>query len=348
MASIDVESLLLEVSADEPCGPDLEYDAEMRELEQAAQGKPEQQMGDTIVAAEPADWREVRKRALALFDRTKDLRVAGFLVRALLHTSAFPGLSDGLGLLRGLVERYWEPLHPRLDPDDGNDPTMRVNVFLGLCDQEDFLFHVRNTPLVSAPALGRFSLRDISLATGEAAPSGNETAPSMASIEGAFLEADLESLTLTQQSLDAALEHLRELEASLANHVGSSSAPNLDPLRRLVFQAAKVVREKVAARTGGNAAGAEDMDTQTTEIAPGGPVGGGKSLSGDIRTREDVARALDKIIEYYSRSEPSSPLPILIRRCKRLVTAGFEDIIKNLIPDGVNQLEVIKGPQDDN
>lgn len=351
MPTIDVDSLLLDISPDDPCGPDLEYDAEVRELEQSAQGKPEQQIGETIIPAAEPDWRDVRKRAVALFDRTKDLRVAAYLVRALLKTAAFPGLADGLATIRGLVERHWDPLHPRLDPDDDNDPTMRVNILMGLCDQEDFLVHVRNTPLVSAPALGRFSLRDLAVASGESAPSSNENPPSMATIEGAFLEADLEGLIVTQQALDASLEHLREIESRITDYVGSSHAPNLDPLRRMVFQAAKVVREKVSVRNGGGVDAQADAGAEaggTSEAGAGGSTAAaGRSLSGDIRTREDVVRALDKIVEYYDRSEPSSPVPILVRRCKRLVTANFEDIVKNLLPDGLGQLSTIKGPEEE-
>ncbi len=55
MARIDAESLLQGVSEELPCGEDLEYDAAFGELERASRGKPEQAMGDTVVAAEPAD-----------------------------------------------------------------------------------------------------------------------------------------------------------------------------------------------------------------------------------------------------------------------------------------------------
>jgi type VI secretion system protein ImpA len=53
---IDVESLLQQTAEQPPCGPDLEYDAAFRELEQAARRKPEQQFGDTVVAAEEPAW----------------------------------------------------------------------------------------------------------------------------------------------------------------------------------------------------------------------------------------------------------------------------------------------------
>ncbi|MDX2022632.1 MAG: type VI secretion system protein TssA [Deltaproteobacteria bacterium] len=350
MPTIDVEALLSEISPGDPCGPDLEYDAEMRELEQASQGKPEQQIGETIVAAQEPDWRDVRRRAIALFARSKDLRIANTLARALLHTDGFVGLADGLGVMRGLIERYWETLHPRLDPDDNNDPTMRINIVMGLCDQSATLVYVRNTPFVSAANLGRFSLRELAFAAGESTPPEGETAPSLATIEGAFLEAPLESITATATALDEGLAHLRELESKLTDYVGSANAPNLDPLRRLVYQAAKFVKEKLGARTAA-AESEAPVDSNNDGAAAGASAGAtttsGRTLSGDIRSREDVVRALDKIIEYYGRFEPSSPVPILVKRCKRLVTASFEDIVRNLIPDAVNQLEVFKGPADE-
>src|SRR3546814_5695753 len=58
---VDVPLLLTAVSADSPCGDDLEYDASFLELERAAQGQPERQMGDAVLAAEPAEWRKVHE-----------------------------------------------------------------------------------------------------------------------------------------------------------------------------------------------------------------------------------------------------------------------------------------------
>ena len=73
---LDIEELLTPISDDEPCGPDLEYDPAFGEMERAAQGKDDQQFGDTVVAAEPPDWKEVRKQVDNLLPRTKDMRVA--------------------------------------------------------------------------------------------------------------------------------------------------------------------------------------------------------------------------------------------------------------------------------
>ena len=69
-------------------------------------------------------------------------------------------------------------------------------------------------------------------------------------------------------------------------------------------------------------------------------------LTGDISSRDDVVRILDKICEYFRRNEPSSPVPLLLQRAKRLVAKDFMDILKDLTPDAVAKMETIGGKQD--
>jgi len=70
---------------------------------------------------------------------------------------------------------------------------------------------------------------------------------------------------------------------------------------------------------------------------------GGQAISGEIRSREDVLRTIDKICEYYERYEPSSPLPMLLKRAKRLATKSFLDILEDLTPEGLSQARMIGG-----
>ncbi|MGP6219195.1 ImpA family type VI secretion system protein, partial [Pseudomonas paraeruginosa] len=69
--------------------------------------------------------------------------------------------------------------------------------------------------------------------------------------------------------------------------------------------------------------------------------------SGEIGNREDVLRQLDRLLEYYVRHEPSSPVPVLLKRAKTLVTADFAEIVRNLIPDGITQFETLRGPENE-
>jgi type VI secretion system protein ImpA len=68
------------------------------------------------------------------------------------------------------------------------------------------------------------------------------------------------------------------------------------------------------------------------------------ALTGEIASRADVIRVLDKICEYYDRFEPASPVPIFMRRAKRLVTMNFMDLIKDLAPEAMQKIEVFTGP----
>ena len=57
-------------------------------------------------------------KSLALLPKSKDLRIAVYLTRAAVRTDGLAGLADGLEVLAGFVEKYWDGVHPQLDPDD--------------------------------------------------------------------------------------------------------------------------------------------------------------------------------------------------------------------------------------
>jgi type VI secretion system protein ImpA len=352
MARIDVETLLQEISEDLPCGEDLEYDADFGELERATRGKPEQSMGDTLVPAEGPNWKTVQDQAVQLLSRTKDLRVQIYLTRALLDTEGLVGLGDGLNLIGQTLERYWDTVYPQLDPDDDNDPTLRVNTIMSLCDADTVLRALREAPLISSRSFGRFSYRDIAVANGEIAPaesSGGEL-PDMSAINAAFKECDLEELQATATASREAQERADTIENFVTDKVGSENAPNLAELRNILKPIQRILGEKLSERGAGDPATAPDGEEGAGAMDDGTePSGGaaGVALGGRIASRDDVVRALDKICEYYQRNEPSSPVPVLLRRAKRLVSKDFMEILRDLVPDGVAQAENIRGADSD-
>ena len=70
------------------------------------------------------------------------------------------------------------------------------------------------------------------------------------------------------------------------------------------------------------------------------------ALRGEVRSRDDVLRAIDAICAYYARAEPSSPVPLLLQRCRRMVTMSFVDILKEMLPESVAGLQKIAGKTD--
>jgi len=58
-----------------------------------------------------------------------------------------------------------------------------------------------------------------------------------------------------------------------------------------------------------------------------------------------VILRLDEICDYYQRVEPSSPLPILLKRARRLVGKSFADVLKDIAPGGLSELQALSGPE---
>lgn len=348
MPAIDLTQLTTPISPDEPSGPDLEYDPSFLELEQASRVEPEQQFGDTIIAATEVDWKKVLDLSSALLKQTRDLRIALYATQALAHRSGLEGLSDGLALIRAYVEQFWDSLHPQLDPDDDLDPTARVNIIASLCDQDGLIKTVRSAPMLKLPGLGGLSLRTLQIARGELPPSTDENGGDlipMSSIEAAAAEIDVDILQAAASQVSTALEHQQAIEQLLVDKVGATNAVGLDALSETLRSMQSFLNGLVAERAPGDADIGEDGSTAETAPGQAQATTGARSLQGDITGPADVKSALDKIIRYYQKQEPSSPVPLLLIRAKRLVSAGFMDILHDIAPDALSQAQQIAGQE---
>jgi type VI secretion system protein ImpA len=337
MGFINLEQLLSPISGAEPSGANLEYDPAFAALERAAQGKPEQRMGESIVPSEPPDWSSVLEQCLALLGRTRDLRVGVHLTNALLERSGYAGFGEGLALLHGMLATFWATVHPELDHEDGDDPTMRITALSALSSPA-LLARARSTPLVQARAFGAVSLRDMQALSGQAAAAGSAPTMDAATLEAVFQEVELEALEAVATALEQSSASLVGIDTVFETQTGSRG-PDLTELTRLIREAAKAVAPRVASRR----AAAQANDAEAENEALPGPGGRGGALSGEIRSRDDVVRAIDKIGAYYARFEPTSPLPLLLERCKRLVASSFLEIIRDVAPESLKQVEGLSG-----
>ena len=335
MECIDLNQLLTTGSEESPSGVDLEYDPLFGDMERAAKGKEEQQFGDTLIAAEEPEWHKLRSSALAVLELSKDLRAAVQLTRALIHTDGYAGLAAGLTLIRHYVDGFWESLYPRLDPEDHNDPTIRLNTLLNLCDPVDFLLPITRLPLVNSHRMGQFSLRDIQIANGTI--TDEESQVSLEQIDAAFREADLTASETLRALIRQSSEALTGITATVDERIGTERSLDLLPIASLLNSA----ESELASRSlSGNAMTQDDAHTtgnrdSITIAARNNPP------AGAVNSRDDVIRSLDRICRYYAQHEPSSPVPLLLQRAKRLVTMGFHEIVQDLAPDGKSHFDFL-------
>ena len=307
-------------------------------LEKAATPTPERQSGDSVIPAEPPDWKDVRRRALKLFGRTKDLHLAIRLAEATLHLDGLPGFFEALTVLRGLVNRHWGAFHPRLDPDDGLDPTMRVNILLWLANGDACLQVLRESPLIDLPGLRKYSFRDYLVTTGQLPPRSNETPLAESSVKAALAKVDAKVLQERRDLIAAILKDVTDLEASITDKVGVEKAASFEPLAKLLTEMGHVLAAQGEKGGGGSPRG-ETSGPQGTadspDIDPAPP--------GEVRSRTDVIVLLKTICEFYRLREPSSPVPILLRRAMRLATMDFMEILRDIAPSGLNEAQLLEG-----
>lgn len=341
---LDVERLLAPISADQPCGADLEYDADMLALWQAAEEKPEQEFGDTKIAAQEPDWRDVGARCEALLERTKHLGVAVLATRAALKQTGYVGAVRGLALMRGLLDRYWPHVYPALDADDGS-ALARVNALAPLTTAGDGTPRALLRELQFAPLdveLGKAALRvrDLLLALGGARPEPNEAVPTEQGVLAGLSEAFSARPQLVQALRDGR-EHAQALVALLEERAGAD-APKLDDLVKLARAVAAAADRVAAPASDAAAAAGAERDAPATSAAGAGT----RAVGPPIRTREDAVRLLDQVCEWFAQNEPSHPAPYVIARARRLVHMNFLQIVRDLAPDGLKQVEDVVGRED--
>ena len=309
-----------------PCGPDLEYDNEFLALTQAAAGKPESQFGP----AEPPEWRKAVDVAEGLFGRTRDLRVAVQWVRGMLHLQGYGALVVGLQLLNGLMQAQWEHIHPLPDPDD-NDPYGRVNALTLLREQAGLLGDLRDARIVEDRAIGLLLARDVEAALGLAAVAAGRSELSKEQVTKLLAAALVKAPTLRAQCGEAVLQ-LRALMAQVSDKLGSE-APDLRPLYAIVNGVAGLLPAEAVPLD-------ESVAGEMAEAGAGGGGGGGRGrgLSGSVGSRAEALRAIDLVIEYLERAEPTNPAPLFLRRARQLVGHNFLQLMKVLAPDALAEV----------
>ncbi|CAI8834395.1 MULTISPECIES: type VI secretion system protein TssA [Kosakonia] len=335
-----IESLLAPVSPEQPCGENLEYDADFQAMEQASLGKAEQQFGSTIIPAEPADWTRVEKLATGLLARTKDIRVMMALTHAWTRRRGLEGYADGLMLLGQALALYWDQLWPSLTDGGEFDPFYRINALAGLSDKSALTTTLRQAPLL------RSNGDELNVRDAQALLDGSKT--ECAGYPGGRVRLIDELTRGGQPGIEAIGQiegRLQTIRTWLLEQLGESGVPEMEQLLKTVGLIAGVSR----------ASRSEEQQisepTASTDNAPQPVVAAPLAAHTDWRTAQVTTRAdaqlmLEKVKQYFTQHEPSHPAPLMIDRVQRLIELDFMEIIRDLAPDGVNQLQNIFGRQD--
>lgn len=322
--ALELEKLLAPVSEEEPAGPDLAYDPERFEIEQAFESSVSVDTNGEETAASEIDWRRIINLIEAQSARTKDVWLPVYLCRAGARSGRFDVVEAGAKYLGGLVEQYWETVHPQLEEYGFQgrkgpcDSLARITEFLGPLQKVTLLEH---------PRLGRYSAFDF-----ERFRAGAEGQDGYGVFRAALQETPEENLVAIAARLDAITEGFRQADKVLTANAEGDTATNFQPAYDVLNQMKRAVLAFTTAPTVEEEAGAEEG------AAPeGDESGGGPRIAGRVDSREDVIRALDAIGDYYRRREPGSPVPLVLKRAKEWVTLDFLTMLEEIAPSSMEE-----------
>ncbi len=337
-----IETWLQPISSDSPCGPNLEYDLDFQKLEEASRDKPDQEFGkdggEAIrIQGATANWSEVRTLAEGLLARSKDLRIAVYLVRALLRTDGFSGIGEGLVLIQRLLEDYWDcGLHPELDADDDHDPTMRINALVPLGALDSVAGDLRASFVMRSRSRGQLTVKEIEVGQGRLQAGADGATLTESQLAGLLAAAVEESPGLPRLAADA-LARVKHIEQFIGERVGESFAPDFKHLQATLYCVVQALGKGLPEASADEALPAANSG--------GAPVAGGRAVAvdGEIRSREDVLQTLARLCEYLSVHEPTNPVQLVLRRAQRMMNMSFLELMQDLAPDGLVQAETVVG-----
>ncbi|SDD81568.1 type VI secretion system protein TssA [Paraburkholderia lycopersici] len=331
-----LEDLLPPISADQPCGVNLEYDADFHALEQAATGKPEQQYGGIIIAAEAPDWLLVERLASALLTRTKDLRVMIHLCLAWTHLRDLRGYLDGLNLLEQTLTQYGSQVFPQFDIEGEPDPYLRINALAALGDQA-VVGEAVQTAIIVRTTGGEISLRDACALLDRSRSECPGFPGGRAQLVDELSKTDQPAC----QTIRALASGIARLRDSIVRMLGEEGLPEMGHLLKCMTALAEVGARVDAKNASGEFDAGPSGQAQTS-----GSAGTPALQDGRIRCREEALAALRRVQEYFREHEPGHPAPLMLERVQRVIAMNFLEILEDLAPDCLGPVRNILGTSD--
>ena len=377
---IDLALWLDPLDGENPSGEDLRNDPRFHELERLTEPQVKVVHDDrnkpTSQTVLPVDWPAVLDKAEELRSHGRDLRLLVIVTRALANEQGLAGLAQGLTLIAQTFDAHWETMHPALRPNaPPRDAALRrVNALLDLQNSQDgLLANLRQMTFFAPRGIGPITGRDLEQSALDDRVMLQEAASGLNNAEKAALSsaheqllnrvragcaaqtdqanADMIALVADARASAAALDAVETaLNARLEG--GGTAVPEL---KRFLERVLTALERGSTVRSSANGV-AKPASTQTAAETPETPVRnghdtepvantGGQSgmLPERISSREDVVKCLDLVVAFYDRTEPSSPIPHLARRVRRMVHMDFVELMEDLAPSGLKEFRLLAG-----
>lgn len=323
------DDVLTPIPGPNPSGENLKYNPVYDKIKEARRQDDDAPQGEWQRERKLADFGLALKLAGdALATKSKDLQLAAWITEALVNREGFAGLHEGLKLIHGLIETFWDTLYPEME--DGESELRAAPLdWVGIRLDEV----VRRTAL-SKSGYGYFKYKE-SRAVGYE-EQANESQSRMEARAAAIAEGKLapeqfdkdfeatprEFYVAAVSDIDANLEQLDEL-APLCEEKFGEFNPSFSKLRLALEEVRHTASGLLSKKSDdGIAVEAPEPELETSQLAPQDasyetpqprPVAR-KVTSAEPVDREDAVARIITIAAYLRREDPYSPAPFLLLR----------------------------------
>ena len=341
-AVIDLDALRRPVSAESPCGPDLELagDADFMNLLARVEGRLPGESFFTF-ERESIDFDAEIAAIVHFLERTRDLRLLTLLAKLYVLNRDAAAFIDCIDLIATLVVEQWPGVHPVVV--DG-DATLRSAVLTTLDDPPSVILPLQYAPLVESRRAGTISYRSQMFAAGEAKKREKEEAPDAAAIEQALAEIELPALIGKRDAIRRLGAALDRIKLTWTANAGFDGAPSFERLKALTGRIAAFLDKAIVRRdpsAGGPPAPSAAPDDAVEAVPP--PPAAAPRLPQTVVSAASARAALDAAAEYLEANEPSTPALLLVRQAGQLVGKGFLDVMRIMVPEAVAKAEILIG-----
>jgi type VI secretion system protein ImpA len=343
---VDLEALLAAIPGDNPAGESLQYSGIYDEIREARRADDNLTKGDWEHEAKVAEWPKVVELSTdALVSKTKDLQIGGWLVEALVQLHGLAGLRDGLRLLRGLHEQFWDRLYPEIDEGDLD---ARANALAAMDARLEI--PLKSVPLTRSGAGVDYSYIQWEESTKFEIPDNldnldSESYNRLVALKGEAEAANKTTGELWRKAKDATRRAFYEETFALVNECGDEfkavdkvmdekfgqKAPGLGVLKKSLEAMGTLVEKLVKEKRilepdsvldGSAAATGAEYDNE------------GRVTGGSLRGRAEALRQLAEVAQYFQRTEPHSPVAALVQRAIKWGQMPLEVWLEDVIKDG--------------
>jgi len=349
--------LLNPIAGENPSGQNLRYAPVYDKIKESRREDDDAAQGDWKRERKVADWPLVVKTAgETLATKSKDLQLAAWLTEALLKTQGVGGLRDGLDLLKGLIEGFWDTLYPEIEDGDAEMRAAPLDWVGGRLDRA-----VKDGPLTRG-GYSWFAYKEsrkvpTEQEAGESQPKGEAREAAVAEgkltpeeFDKSFESSPKAYYVQLAADFDGALESLQALD-ELCGEKFQDVAPSFGPLRQTLEEVQQAIRiflqkkrekepdepvegadtEAVAPET--EAAWEAEPAAQAGGAAPARARKPGGALSAEPADRDDAIARVVSAAKFMRGENQYDPAPYLILRGLRWgeLRAAGTDIDQSLL-----------------